>query len=61
MPSPQWLGMRPNRSIPMGVMYSPQTRLTTMESVKLFCPACGAHCVLEKAPTGVSPPRCRTV
>ena len=53
MPRPQWLGMRPKRRRPMGVTYSPQTRLTLIESCVLLTPETGVHCVVEKAPIGV--------
>src|SRR4028119_2253212 len=44
MPRPQWFGMRPKRSTPRGVVYSPQTRLTPIESCGLAMTAEGGHC-----------------
>ncbi len=40
--------MRPKRSWPTGVMYSPQARFTAIELVQEFTPAVGAPCVDEK-------------
>src|SRR5579862_2656972 len=52
MPRPQWSGMRPKRTCPTGVMYSPQARLTAMELVHEFTPAVGGPCVDERKPIG---------
>src|SRR5262245_59650143 len=52
MPRPQWLGIRPNRSCPSGVAYSPQARFTEMLLLKLLMPVVGGTCVLATPPIG---------
>ena len=55
MPRPHWLGMRPNRICPTGVMYSPHARFTAIEFVHEFTPAVGGPSVVEKMLSGAYP------
>src|ERR1700722_3433824 len=52
MPRPHWPGMRPNRSWPTGVMYSPHTRWPLIEFWSELTPAVGGPCVVLKKPVG---------
>ena len=52
MPRPHWPGIRPKRSCPTGVVYSPHTRWTLIEFCRELMPAVGGPCVLEKKLTG---------